>query len=219
MVRKADIPNHLIETALRLAAERGWARLSYGDIAAAAEVPLSKAYPVFSSKAAILDGFAAMIDAKVLEELDEEDAADDGEGDARDRLFDVLMSRFEALQPYRQGLGNILYDLRRDPCAALQASCALRRSMALMLELAGLSADGPTGLLRVKGLAAIYLASLRVWLRDDSLDLAKTMAALDGYLRRVEGLMRRVRRGARRGAGSAAGEDGPEVAEEAPTRP
>ena len=215
MVRRADIPNHLIETALRLAAERGWARLSYGDIAAEAKVPLSKAYPVFSSKAAILDGFAAMIDAKVLEDLDEEDE----EGDARDRLFDVLMSRFEALQPYRQGLGNILYDLRRDPCAALQASCALRRSMALMLELAGLSADGPTGLLRVKGLAAIYLASLRVWLRDDSLDLAKTMAALDGYLRRVEGLMRRLRRDRRPGAGSGAGEDGPEVAEEAPASP
>ena len=190
MVRKADIPQHLIDTALRLAAERGWARLSYGDIAAVAKVPLSKAYPVFASKAAILAGFSAMIDAKVLDELE-----DDEEGDARDRIFDVLMNRFEALQPYRLGLGNILLDMTRDPCAAACAAGSLRRSMALMLEAAGLSASGAKGLLRVKGMAAIYLATLRVWLRDDSLDLAKTMAALDGYLRRIEGLLRRAPRG------------------------
>ena len=190
MVRKAEIPQHLIDTALRLAAERGWAGLSLGDIAAEAKLPLSKIYPVFSSKAAILAGFSTMIDAKVLAELDEEDE----EGDARDRLFDVLMSRFDALQPYRAGLGNILYDLLRDPAAAACALPGLQRSMALMLEAAGLSASGPKGLIRIKGLAAIYLASLRVWLRDDSLDMAKTMAALDGYLRRVEGLLRRVRR-------------------------
>ena len=201
MVRKADIPQHLIDTALRLAAEQGWARLSYGEIAAEAKVPLSKAYPVFSSKAAILAGFSAMIDAKVLDELEE-----DEEGDARDRIFDVLMNRFEALQPYRLGLGNILLDLSRDPCAAACAATGLRRSMALMLEAAGLSSSGLKGLLRVKGLAAIYLATLRVWLRDDSLDMAKTMAALDGYLRRVEGLLRRARRRPGRSGPAEAGE-------------
>ena len=190
MVRKAEIPQHLIDTALRLAAERGWSGLSLGDIAAEAKLPLSKVYPVYSSKAAILAGFAAMVDAKVLAELEPEDE----EGDARDRLFDVLMSRFDALQPYRAGLGNILYDLLRDPCAGLGALPGLQRSMALMLEAADLSASGPKGLIRIKGLAAIYLATLRVWLRDDSLDMAKTMAALDGYLRRVEGILRQVRR-------------------------
>jgi hypothetical protein len=50
------------------------------------------------------------------------------------------------------------------------------------------------GALRAKGLMAINLATLRVWLRDDSADMAKTMAALDGYLRRVESLLRGTRR-------------------------
>jgi len=40
--------------------------------------------------------------------------------------------------------------------------------------------------LRSKGLLAIWLATLKVWLEDDSPDLAPTMAALDRNLRRAE---------------------------------
>ena len=64
--------------------------------------------------------------------------------------------------------------------------------MAAMLEAARLSTSGCRGRLRVKGLMAIYLATLRVWLRDETNDLAKTMAALDGQLRRVEALIGRL---------------------------
>lgn len=190
MVKKADLPRHLIETALKLAAERGWAELSLAEIAEAAELPLSKAYEVFTSKQAILEAFARRIDGEVLAE----EEADAEEGSARDRLFDVMMRRFDALQPYKAGVGNLLYDQGRDPLAALCGLRQLMRSMALMLEAARIPSGGPRGALRTKGLAAIYLATLRVWLRDDSADMAKTMAALDGYLRRVEAFAGRLRR-------------------------
>lgn len=190
MVKKADIPKHIVDTALRLAAERGWRDLSLPEIAAAAELSLAQIYPVYRSKAEILDGLSRMIDLAVVAE-DEADAADEP---TRDRLFDVLMRRFDALQPYKDGLANILLDQGREPLALLCGAASLRRSMALMLELSGLSSDGLRGALRVKGLMAIYLATLRVWLRDDSADLAKTMAALDGYLRRVEGWVGALRR-------------------------
>jgi len=42
------------------------------------------------------------------------------------------------------------------------------------------------GRLRVKGLSALYLSTLRVWFRDDSDDLSKTMAALDRGLSRID---------------------------------
>ena len=66
MVKKADIPKHIIETAMKLAAEKGWRDLSLAEIAAAAKLPLSKVYPVFASKQAILDAFSREINAKVL---------------------------------------------------------------------------------------------------------------------------------------------------------
>ncbi len=58
--------------------------------------------------------------------------------------------------------------------------------MAWMLEAAGLSSAGIRGRFRVRALAVLYLCVLRVFVRDDSEDLAKTMAALDRRLRQAE---------------------------------
>jgi len=55
-----------------------------------------------------------------------------------------------------------------------------------MLEAAGVSADGISGLIRVKGLAAVYASVFHTWLDDDDPGLAKTMARLDRRLRRAE---------------------------------
>ena len=188
MVKQADLPKHLIDTALGLAAERGWRDLSLAEIAEAAKVPFGKAYQVTPSKEAILDGFARGIDAEVLgDETMEQDWVAE-QSSARDRLFDVMMRRFDALQPYKAGLENLLHDQMRDPLMTICGLQRLMRSMATMLEAARISSSGVAGLIRTKGLAAIYLATLRVWLKDDSPDMAKTMASLDGYLRRVEGL-------------------------------
>jgi AcrR family transcriptional regulator len=193
VVKKADIAKHLIETALKLAAERGWAELSLAEIAEAADLRLSQVYPVFASKTAILEAFSRQIDGRVLAEEEAEDESGDEEDQARDRLFDVMMRRFDALQPYKAGLGNLIQDQVRDPLAALCAMRQLMLSMAVMLEAARIPSGGIRGALRTKGLAAIYLATVRVWLRDESADMAKTMAALDGYLRRVESFAGRRR--------------------------
>ncbi len=191
MVKKADIPRHVIDTAMKLAAERGWRDLSLAEIADAAKLPLSKVYPVFPSKTAILGAFMHQIDAAVLEAAEiEAGEAGAREGSAHDRLFDTLMRRFDALRPYREALGNIVWAEAGDPASALCGLCRLKRSMACMLEAARLSTTGLRGALRVKALALAYLATLRVFLRDDSPDLAATMAALDRNLSRLGRLAR-----------------------------
>ena len=194
MAKKPDIPQRIIDAAMTLAAQKGWRDLSLAEIAAAAKLPLSKVYPVFPSKPAILRGLSRRADAEVLAGEDPEAR----EGSARDRLFDVLMRRFDALAPYKEALGHVLYDVGRDPVAACGALTQFRRSMACMVEAADLSAAGVRGALRVKAVGLVYLDTLRVWLRDDSPDLAKTMAALDRDLRRLEVL---ARFGDRPGAG------------------
>lgn len=187
--KERDPEQAAIDAALALAAERGWREVSLAHVAEAAGLSLAELYPRFGSKQALLDGFSRRIDAAVLSE-----AAPGREESARDRLFDVLMRRFDALQPHRLALGNIVQDQARSPGEALCSLAQLARSMGWMLAAAGVSAEGWRGILRLKGLAAIYLATLRVFLRDDSADLARTMAALDGYLRRVEWLAGRLSR-------------------------
>lgn len=209
--KKKPEPDQLaIDAALRLAAERAWRDIGLPDIAAAAGLSMAELYPRFGSKQAILDAFVRRIDAAVLAE-----EAPGAEESARDRLFDVLMRRFDALQPHRQSLGNIVRDQSRSPGDALCSLAQLARSMAWMLAAAGISTEGLAGLLRIKGLTGIYLATLRVFLRDDSPDLARTMAALDGYLRRVEWLAGRLDRRHRRPAAES-GEGTASAAPEAP---
>lgn len=177
-------PDRVIKAAMALAAERRWRAVTLTDIADGAGVSLSRLHAVFSSKGAILRAFSDKIDAVVLEGTDDE-ARDEP---INDRLLDVLVRRLEALQDYKPAIGSILRDTLADPAAALCGGPRLLRSMAWSLEAAGVASSGVRGRLRTKGLAAIYLSTLYVWLRDDSPDLGRTLAHLDRALRRAERL-------------------------------
>lgn len=184
-----DLPRHIIDTAFELALERGWRDLSLAEIAEAAGVTLSRLYPIFPSKQAILEGFSDRVDATMLAE-----DVEGPEAPGRDRLFDVIMRRLDVLQPHKEALGIILQDQLRDPLATACGLGRLARSMAVTLEAAGFSTSGLRGVLRLKGLSAVYLSTLRVWLRDDSEDMARTMAHLDKQLARVDSFVGRLKR-------------------------
>ncbi|MBI1778144.1 MAG: TetR family transcriptional regulator [Proteobacteria bacterium] len=177
------IEPRIVDAALALAAERRWREVALADIAQRAGVTLVDVYRHCPSKAAALAAFSRRIDAAVLAGAAGEDADEAG---PRDRLFDVIMRRLDALAPYKQGVASIMADLPADPISALAQQRPFLRSMAWMLEAAGLSGAGLAGALRVRGLALVYLSTLRVWLADDGADLARTMAALDRSLKRAE---------------------------------
>jgi ubiquinone biosynthesis protein COQ9 len=111
-------------------------------------------------------------------------------GAPRDQVFDVLMRRIDAMQPHRAGLLRFFDDIRDDPLLGLLLLAELPVSMAWMLEAAGLSPRGLGGLIRVKGLTGVWLATVRAWARDDKPDLGATMAALDRALDQAERIAR-----------------------------
>ena len=172
----------IIDAALALIARDGWHRLAMAAIAAEAGLPILNLYRSFPSKIAILCAFFRRIDEAVLAlpvevEIDER---------PRDRVFDLLMRRFDTLQPYRGAIEVLGRELPADPLATMAAGAGLLRSMAWMLEAAGIAADGLGGIVAVNLTASAYMRTLREWLRDDTVDLAPTMAALDRRLRGIE---------------------------------
>jgi AcrR family transcriptional regulator len=177
--RAADAADRMLDTALALAAQRDWSGIGLAEIAKEAGLSLAEGYAACRSKLDIMAALSRRIDQAAL-------AAPDPEGMPRERLFDVLMRRFDALQPHRQALRSILRGSVGDP-GALLAWPSLLRSMAWMLEAAGLGGTGWRGALRAHLLAGLYLSVLRVFLGDDSPDLAATMAALDRRLRAADG--------------------------------
>lgn len=184
---KQEILDRMTKAALELAIERGWRRSSLADLAARAELPLLDAYRAVPSKTDLLLSLIADTDRAALAH----GPAPAGDS-LRDRLFDVLMRRFDALQGRREGMIAILRDLPSDPLALLCLWPSLARSMAWMLEAAGVSSGGLVGSAIAQGVAVVYLDALRVWMQDDSSDMARTMAALDKGLRRAEQVARRL---------------------------
>jgi len=178
-VSEAD---QIIDAAFARIPTDGWRRLSLALIAAAGGLPILRVYRNFHSKQQILCAFFRRIDEAVLVDPP---VAEEGER-ARDRLFDLIMRRFDALRPYKSALEVLRRELPTDPVAMLVAGGALQRSMRWMMEAAEVTTGGIRGKIAVKLTTAAYLATLRVWHRDDSTDLGQTMAALDARLRRIE---------------------------------
>lgn len=185
--RQPDAPTRLIDAALHLAAVQGWSDTTMADIAETAKVPLAEARRHFASKQALLTEFFARLDAAMLEGVGREIADEP----ARDRLFDLIMRRFDAMAPYKDGIRAIAHEQVRDPAALFCLAVGpMRRSLDWMLAGARVRPWGPLQPMQRKGLGLIFLGAMRTWLRDDSPDLSKTMAAVDRGLARADSVLR-----------------------------
>lgn len=172
-----------LDAFLGLVAEKGFAAVTLRDVAGAAGLGLADLYRLYPDKTALVAAFVARVDAEVLAGTPSQG---DPEETARDRLFDTMMRRYDALRPRKAVLGAIRAAAARDPLLLLALGPAMRRSMAAMLEAAGVSSDGLSGALRQNGLLAIHYAVSRVFDQDETGDLSKTMAALDERLKTAE---------------------------------
>ena len=177
-----DIKAIVIRAAMSLAAGQGWETVTLRGVAEEAGISMAVLHADFEDKIDILVTLGRSIDKIVLENAEKPDE----NSSARDRLFDVLMDRYEALGEYREGLCAVLDSFKCDPKQAVISLPHLCRSMTWMLEAAGIETNGIKGAVKVAGLTGLYLKVLRVWKEDESPDLPKTMAALDKALSRAE---------------------------------
>jgi AcrR family transcriptional regulator len=182
--------DRIIDATMSLLAENGWNAVSLEAIAENAGVSLAQLRDAYDGRIAILADLARRTDKAVLNSIDE---AMEGEA-ARERLFDVLFSRFEALEGHRPALRRLAGAVLRDPVLALELNRIVTGSMAWMLSAAGIDHTGPGGLVRTQGLAMVWGQVMRVWLDDEEPGHARTMAELDKRLRQAERSIIRLER-------------------------
>ncbi|WP_375410216.1 TetR/AcrR family transcriptional regulator [uncultured Methylobacterium sp.] len=177
-----------VEALMRLAAEQPWNDIEIGDIAREAGLSLAEFRDLFPSKGAVLGGLARMLDRKVLDG----DTTDLAEEPTRERLFDVLMRRLDAMAPYKTALRRIAYALRGDPLSMLALNGVALNSHRFMLAAAGINTEGPLGRLKLQGVVIAFARTVETWLDDEDPALARTMARLDKEIRNGERLMERA---------------------------
>jgi len=175
----------LIAALWRVIAAHGWPGLSMRRLAAEAGVEVATLRERFPTRLDVLLLHGRMMDQAVLA------GTIPGQGgSARDRIFDVLMRRLDAMQPHREGILRLFEDMRRDPALALALAPHIGIAMRWMLEAAEVEAKSCEARLLALGLAGVWLATIRAWAGDDSPDMGATMAALDSALDRAERIAR-----------------------------
>ncbi len=174
-----------VAAALRIAAADGWEAATLDRIAEEAEITLEELQDMFVSRMALLDAFIADIDHDMLGRAEE---SGDGDG-PRDRLFNVIMARYDALRPYRDAFTAIARGAARDLPTAWTLAWTTRRSLQWMLAAARIAHTGLQGELKVQAVGAVLVATFWTWSRDESEDMGATMAAVDRSLRGCERVM------------------------------
>ncbi|GAC1346504.1 MAG: hypothetical protein NVSMB18_28930 [Acetobacteraceae bacterium] len=175
---EAEFDRAMVAAVFDQAALRGWDEVSLVEAAQESGLDLARVRARFPGRAAVLLRFGVLADQEAL-------AGAGRDGTPRDRLFDLIMTRFEALQRHRAGVLALMASLRTDPFTSVLLYGATLRSMAWLLETAGIPVVGVTGGLRTHGLLALWLYGLRAWEMDESADLSGTMASVDRGLDRA----------------------------------
>jgi AcrR family transcriptional regulator len=171
-----------VDALMTLLAERRLEDIGLAEVAGQAGLKLSQLRAAFGSVMAIYAAHVKDIDRKVLDGGDAEIA----EEPARERLFDVLMRRLEAMEPYKDAVRSVMRSARRHPGLAMTLNAMAVRSQRWMLEAAGISANGPRGAMRAQGAALMFARVIDTWVDDDEPGHDRTMAALDRGLASAE---------------------------------
>ena len=173
----------IVNATFALAAEMPWNRIKLHQIAGLAGISLADLYKEAPSKHMVLCLLSRQVNEAVLRG---HTISPESTDTPRERLFEVLMARFDAMRPFRAGLKSVADDLPRDPGAAALLGLLVPGAMAWMLEAANIDTTGMNGPVKTVVLTSLYARVLRTWLAETSEDDARTMSELDKRLKQAE---------------------------------
>jgi AcrR family transcriptional regulator len=173
---RGTIRDRIVDAALELAEERGWASVRLYLVAERANVPLARIGAEFRDQDALANAWFARALA-AIERIPPETLAGQP---AAERLHLVIMGWFDALAPHREVTAEMLRAklYLSHPQHWVPLIFDLSRLVHWFLDAARIASTGRARQLAEIGLTAIFLASLRVWLSDDSADGERTRSYL-----------------------------------------
>jgi len=190
--RQAPRAARIVDAAVALAEEHGWGALRLRQVAAHLDMPLAELRRHFHDKDAVADVWLARADAAMLA------AAPRGfaELPARERLYRVICRWLDALAAHRRVTAEMLAEklYPGHPHHNLALVFWLSRTVQWIREAARLDAGGMQKWLEEVGITALFVATLGVWVRDQSPDAERTRRFLSNRLAAAERAMGWLRR-------------------------
>ncbi len=174
--------------ALALLKDHAWNEITLPLLAKKAKQPLERLEKIMGSTKDLIPLVSEQIDALMLKETPERDK----DLLPRELLFDILMTRFEVMAPYRFGLTSLADIARTTPEIAYPLYKAMHKSMSFCLTHACGCPRNTGHNLCVGFFVGAYFFVFIKWSRDRAPDMSRTMAGLDHMLRRLERIGLRI---------------------------
>jgi hypothetical protein len=172
-----EIAQSLTGAALDLAEEALFETVSFRSILERAGFTMADCAAAGITMAKLLDLLDRDLDRQMLEAATEVDPAQS----AKDRLFEVVIARFDALEARRAAWTSILLAERGQPREQAARIARRGRTASWVLMAAGIKQSGLTGAARLVGVTRILRLCETAWLQDGP-ELSATMACLDKEL-------------------------------------
>ena len=186
----ADLETRIVDTAIEMAAEMGWDALRLRLVADRLGIPLSDILEHTRDLDGVADAWFRRAWVAILAPAPKGFAA----LPARERLHLILMRWFDALAAHRSVTGQMLraklYPSHPHHWAPMVFN--LSRSVHWLREAALLDATGRRRQMEEAGLTALFLATLIVWLNDETSGQERTRAFLRRRLAMSDQIMARV---------------------------
>jgi len=184
---RASLADRILETALAMAEVEGWSALRLRKVAAELKVPMSEVRTHYRDIDAVADAWFR----RALDAMLQPPPGGFAEKPAHERLEIVILRWFDALAPHRRVTGQMLRAKMwcAHPHHWVPAIFNLSRTVQWIRDAAMLDARGRQRQVEEIGLTALFLATLRVWLRDDSEEQERTRAFLRKRLENADRLM------------------------------
>ena len=185
-----DLDQRIVDAAVALAEEVGWDAVRLRDVADRLGVPLAEVLARYRDLDGVADAWFRRAWAAMLA------APPDGFAalPASERIYQVMMRWFDALAAHRevtgQTLGTKLYPSH--PHHWVPMIFNLSRTIQWLREVAILDAPGRRRQVEEVGLTALFLATLRDWVRDDTPGQERTRETLRRRLRWADRAMVRA---------------------------
>lgn len=185
---KALLQEKIHHAAFRLAGVMEWQSVSLWMVADEAGLDVAVVRDLYPDQNILLQNIVQHMDDGILADFSYDPACS-----CKDRLFDVLMERFDAMNVNRTAHLSFLRSFGWVQCDKPRHIKLYVQSLERYMRAAGLETDGLAGMGRVAAFSLAYLYVLYKWAMDDTQDLSPTMAVLDQMLGRLEWLQDFIR--------------------------
>ena len=175
------LQNKFSKAALKLLKSKSWSQISIQSICKEAKINQYQVYNFAKQKKDILVLINNYFDQKMINSI-----SNIGKSSNHDKIFEILMQRFEILNQHRNSVMKIFKYIIKKPDMIIFLLPEIIKSLNIVLESSEISTEGCLNNLKIEGLLIIYIYVFSIWMKDKTVGLDKTMAALDKSLNNAE---------------------------------